>query len=259
MDAPDSKYYFNDFDDRTLRRPLDDETYIYVISDLVDQLWGRLCHRMGRRYWRHSMTDAEFQPLFIDARRSRYRYPDYLDLVGEPSGEDYDDSGELTTQRKAALLLVGAIDWHGLTIGKHQSKFGFNPIDHWTDESRYSHDQKGWYVAIKKNRPGTDRLTVCDYFTPLRNYRCERLHDYLTGHQKFSEVSLRDNNPYNCHPDNIEITSTRGRPKKCVNCERRVTDDTSKILDLSGSRIRLCLVCVADMARRMNSDDGTFI
>lgn len=256
MEFPHSKYYFNDFDTQTLKRPLDDEAYSYVVCDLVERLWSRLCYGLGPRYGRRDISDTDFHTLFIYARQSRYKFPDYLDIVGPPASEHYDDTGELTTQRKATLLLIGLFDWNGMKIGKHQAKYGFNPIDDSYEDSRYTREQKGWYVPIARNRPEAKTLTVRDYFSPLRNFRCQRLEQYLTANRKFSKVTLRDKNPFNCHPDNLEIVSTRGRPKKCNSCERRVTDRTSKRIKVSGTTMRYCLNCLAELGRRGADEKG---
>ena len=253
MESLHWKYYFSDFDDRTLRHPLDEETYSYIVCPLVDRLWSE------KRYWRRHINDEESHQLYIDALRSRYKFPDYLEVVGPPAPEHYDENGNLTTQRKSALLLIGVFDWQGIRIAKHQAKFGFNILRGWNKDKRYTSDQKGWYVPVARNRPEAKTLTVRDYFSPLRNYRCQRLEDYLTEDHKYSKVILRDKNPYNCHPDNIEIVSTRGRPKICVSCERRVTDKNSKRIRLSGKKMRYCVNCLADLGRRVADDEGRLI
>ena len=161
MESLDWKYYFSDFDNRTLKLPLNEETYSYVVSPLVDRLWSE------RKRWRERVNDDESQHQYIQALQSRYKHPDYLDLVGPPASEHYGENGGLTTPRKSTLLLIGVFDWQGIKIAKHQAKFGFNMLHGWNADKSYGRDQRGWYLPIVRNRPEAKSLMVKDYFSPL--------------------------------------------------------------------------------------------
>lgn len=238
------KYDLCDFDDRTLRHALNEETYSHVVCRLVRDLWWRKW-----RGWYSSRFVARdgYHQLYIEACRSKFVFPDYLDLVGEPEPAHYADNGQLTEQRMSELLLIGVFDWQGLRIARHQAVFGFNPYRDWDMEPRYTNVEKGWYVPVARKRPDPKTLTVRDYFSPLRNYRCERLEYVISGGSKYSEVEFRDGNPYNCRPDNLNVFRTRGRPMRCVRCEQRVTKRTSRRFNFSGSSTRWCLNCLVDL------------
>lgn len=238
------KYGFSDFDDTTLQHPLNDETYFYVVQRLIRDLWWRKWQSV---YGAHAVAREGYHELYIEACRSKYVLPDFAELVGPPQPEHYDEDGHLTEQRMSQLLLIGVFDWNGLRIARHQAIFGFIPYHGWSVPSRYTNAQKGWYVPISRKRPDPNTLTVRDYFSPLRNYRCERLEYVIAGNKKFAEIEFRDGNPYNCHSDNLRVVSTRGRPMRCARCEQRVTKRTSMRFNFSGSSTRWCLNCLADL------------
>lgn len=245
------KYDFSDFDEETLRHPLNEETYSRVVCRLVRDLWWRKWRSVsGSRL----VSKDGYHQLYIEACRSKFVFPDFLDLVGEAKPEHYDESGHLTEQRISDLLLVGVFDWHGLRLGRHQAVFGFNPWRMWGMDSRYTNAQKGWYVPVERRRPDPKILTVRDYFSPLRNYRCERLEYVITGAKRYSEIGFRDGNPYNCSPDNLNVFKTRGRPMRCARCEQRVTKRMSIRFNFSGSSTRWCLSCLADLGWGADDD-----
>lgn len=246
MPRAEWKYYHADFDEECLGLPLDEQTYLRIVCRLVDRLWSRKW-RTNKWRWRRPVADDGFHHAYIEACRSKYKFPDYLELLGPPRPEHYDGSGELTVQRKAELLLIGVFDWRGLRVARHHALFGYKADWTWSDKPPYTREQKGWYVPIALKRANPKTPKIRDYFAPLRNYRCERLEKHLTRSEKYKEVIFRDGNRYNCHPANLEVVSTRGRRKQCVRCERRVTERTSRRMKYEGSTARFCLQCLADM------------
>jgi hypothetical protein len=238
-----AKLSFLQYDETTMRLPLDEDTYTYVVERLINSFW-----RMPR--WRSDVRTDAHHRQYIDALRSKFVFPDYLELVGPPKPEHYDDNGHLTTQRKATLLLIGVFDWRGLRIARHQAVFGYyrrTRRSWWDDDRPYTDEQKGWYVPVKQIRPGPKVTILNDYFRPLRNFRCERLEEVLTPHEKYTRLMFKDANRYNCHPDNIDIVSTRGRPMTCRFCGSRVTARTSRRFKWDGGTVRACLNCLESM------------
>jgi hypothetical protein len=229
---------YDDFDRAAMKLPLTEATYTHVVCRLVESLWHR-------QRWRWDLKTDEHHRKYIEAYRSRYKFPDYLELVGPPQQDHYDENGHLTAQRKATLLLIGVFDWRGLRIAKHQAVFGFNSW-RYGSEPRYTHDKKGWYVPIRRRKQSPKNPTVGDYFSPLRNFTCKRLERHLALTEKYTTVVLRDHNHYNCHPDNIEIVKTRGRTMTCKFCGSTVTAATSKRFKWDGGTIRACLQCLMD-------------
>ena len=245
------KYEFCDFDEKTLRYPLNEETYTDVVCRLVRDLWWRKWHGW---YAARVVANHEYQALYIEACRSKYVFPDYTDLVGPPELDHSGENGQLTVQRMSQLLLIGVFDWQGIRIARHQAIFGFNPYRNWGRQPRYTDEQKGWYVPVARKRPDPATLTVRDYFSPLRNYRCERLERVISENKKYFEIEFLDGNPYNCYPDNLRAFSTRGRPMRCARCEQRVTKGTSRRFNFSGSSTRWCLYCLADLGWGVDDD-----
>ncbi|MCG7869434.1 MAG: hypothetical protein JAY74_24080 [Candidatus Thiodiazotropha taylori] len=196
------------------------------------------------KWWSSNIVDDNSQLKLIHAMQQRYVYPNYLDLVGKPSNDDYISDGVLTVFRKAELLLIGEFEWNGLIIAKHQSALGFS-YDYGEKTPKWSIDDEGWYVS-PNHLP--DPLSYSSFFTPFRNKERLKLVDVI--YQLKSQLEDNhcilpiDGNVFNCMPENLASINRRGRPKRCVKCGRRVSDQSSRIIRVRGSKLRYCIVCL---------------
>lgn len=77
----------------------DEDLILDEISLQVQSLWFRY------PWWKH-VRDVASQWQYIQPMRTKYVFPDYLSLVGEPTERDFTDRGGLTTKRQAELLLI---------------------------------------------------------------------------------------------------------------------------------------------------------
>lgn len=202
-----------------------------------------------------SIWNGDVQEHWINARRKKYVFPDYLDLVGSPKIEHYAADGELTLERKARLLLIGVFRWRGLLITNYDNCWmvvndsAFNPtraLKLYDDRKHrpWEKDKRGWYApsgrgAYKSrlevdpgDRPGVSPSKALElyksiawergYFDPFNGYRSSPLVEHLYGDQeRNSQYLIQINeNPYNCSPDNIVIICTRKKTaalRKAIN------------------------------------------
>lgn len=227
----------------------------------------KIRHKWDEGRLAHAIRDVEAERTFIEIMRLRYPYPDYSELVGEPSDSDFEDvtlrdgSTErgLTIERKADLLLVGVFEWKGTYITNYH--------DHRTGE-------KGWFVFISRrykpknwlgchflNYDGLSRVPDRRFkevrFWPFLNEEMNWLHNVLidaalelsgrSKRNKFQRVRFKDGNPYNCLPDNMDLFETRGRRMRCGLCGRRTTANDSIVFSGKGRKIRTCLDCSRDL------------
>ena len=94
-----------------------------TIHNQVNRLWRA---RLGRIYmWVNDKIeqkiDASQKDLF-ESQISEYPYPPYQELIAPLTPDEM--SGELSTERKAEILLISTFEWRGLTIARETCVFG---------------------------------------------------------------------------------------------------------------------------------------
>jgi len=214
----------------------------------------------GSRY----LVERDNQEKYIEFCREKYPYPDYLELVGPPSDQHYNESGQLTVERKAQLMLIGVYRWKDYWIAKQ--------------ENCDSYDEKGWLVLSKHDpeeelqlfddrlgrpfkktqapgkwiagkRGGEKEYWRGDrgYFDPSWRKKPQRLEQVLVG-SEYAAI-FQDGNPYNCAPDNLGRGNKKGRSLRCKRCQRRTAKEFSKVVNLDGQRFRFCMPCIREMAK----------
>ena len=222
------------------------------LGRIIDHIW-----RLKRLP--NNICTVNDEKIFIEVMRRKYVYPDYMELVGEASPEDFKQSpfgNYLSTERKADLLLLGTFFWKGMYIAK---------VPH-----HLSHASKGWQVCTDTEFAPCEGLGllwvqrgewittphIFDDFTfmPFYKYDDEPLYHYLVqceielGYRKplgkFQKLMHRDKNPYNCHPDNMFVAEKRGRKMYCVQCGNETTKSESKVIRDLGQKLRYCISCL---------------
>ena len=211
----------------------------YRIARSVSSIWS------GKK-WAGQITNDDQQWKLIQILREKYVYPDYLDLVGPPSPDDYVPDMELTVGRMTELLLIGTFEWQGLTIAKHPSVYGYDlwGVPNWTV------DQEGWYVAgepVSNNAFGYYQL-----FEPFKGLRCHKLADHIAGDgkplpERHGAIPINGKR-YDLRPENLRVINLRGRPMRCKRCGQRVTPEHSRRIKIDGSYRRYCYFCIETMA-----------
>ncbi|MEW8155132.1 MAG: hypothetical protein AB2765_11210 [Candidatus Thiodiazotropha endolucinida] len=226
-----------------------EEEIFECISYGVDRIWHS-------KWWAEKIVDNNSQLQLIQAMQQRYLYPHYLDLVGYPSDEDYISKGELTTSRKAELLLIGTFSWKGLTIAKHQSALGYKY--HYTgSKPRWGMDDKGWYLSPNYSPVP---LNYNSFFYPFQDFIVTKLTNYL--YEQEHNLGDRegiipvDGNIFNCREENLRAINLRGRPMRCKECNMRVTKENSRVIRINDSRLRFCKFCIETMSNRSDLKQG---
>lgn len=199
------------------------------------------------------VSDTHTEQIYIDSMQYKYVYPEYSQLVGCPSEEDFYQgyqTSNLTIERTADLLLLGVFEWKGLYITKA----------HCGDED----DPRGWLVCLNPNYEPTDVLgaKLADKFIdqmafmPFHGLQTQWLHEYLfdcdvelgnrEAKTKNQYVTFRDGNPYNCLPDNLILAAKRGRgrPMICKACGEMTTRENSMVVKGYSKKVRYCLDCL---------------
>ena len=216
----------------------------YTEQEVADQVIRSVDSMWSSIRGHEEIVDDESQSHFIRAKRRKYRFPDYLGLVGSPSPEDYESPGKLTLVRKAQLLLLGTFNWQGLILGTHQSVFGRDCFG----EPAWRNDAKGWYVAMEPVEPP---FTYDGFFHPMQGIKCQPLSHFLfkQSHELSTEQGIlhRNTNPYDCHPDNLATYSKKGRPMRCLGCQQRVHPRDSERFKIGSSYRRYCFRCLRSM------------
>ena len=215
----------------------EDIEQVRAICDLVEHLWS-----LDRRI--RQVTDDDSQWKLIAARQKTVKFPEYLELTGPPSPNDYDDDGRLTTSRKAELLLIGLFNWRGLSIAR--PAFIRDMFD-WTQPADWNY----WYVATEE-LPNPLPLEKQVFCAPLRFYECrwlsEHLYEQTHGPLSASQRLLHlDYNVQNCHPSNLAAYGKRGRPMYCSLCGVRVVKQNSYRIKSDGIYQRYCTLCVKEI------------
>ena len=232
------------------------------IDSLNDDISSCLCTiSMHAGLW-GSVTSIETEQQYINNRQLKYIYPEYGQLVGPPSKDDFYEYCvnkqdrpvcNLNREREADLLLLGVFEWKGLYIAKAYR--------------RHDDDPRGWLVCtdpdyVPKDILGAKSIGPYRYqlaFTPFHGVRSQWLHEYLydcdvelgnrEAQRKNQYVTFKDGNPYNCLPDNLILAQKRGRgrPMLCQSCGEETTREDSMVISERSRKARYCLDCLRGM------------
>lgn len=249
-----------------------DKAALEAESDITEE--NELIERTVERIWQakrlpDNISDIEAEQKFIEIMRLKYRYPDYADLVGPPSVDDFkvrhtrrtsSAMARLSWERKTDLLLLGEFSWKGMYIAKAQA--------YTTD------DPKGWLVGIEPGYRPADFLGAHYFdhfegwskriprychevrFIPFAGSTAQWLHDvlvecdselgYRPARGKYKRVRFKDDNPYNCLPDNLMLVENRGRRMRCQSCGEETTPQASTVVRDGRHKLRYCHDCLLE-------------
>lgn len=214
-----------------------------------------------RNKWSSYIIDVESEEKYIEAMQKKYVYPDLVDVIGHAATEDFVETidyfssrqiRDLTTERKADLMLFGVFEWNNLFIAKAYK----------TDEKA----PRGWQICVDPDyiprnvlgpryiagRTFRDQLV----FMPFHGFKTEWLSEFLLecdieiGNRqpkaKFQRLKYIDGNPYNCLPENLALVENRGRRMVCSSCGKPVTVGTSRVIRDGPAKFRYCRSCLGE-------------
>lgn len=116
---------------------------------------------------------------------------------------------DLTTKRKAELLVLVPFMWRGMTLSRMSGK--------------------GWRVESEES--WLARILAAEYL----GRKLERN----------ESVRHKDGNPFNNLQTNLQIVpALRGRPKRCKACGKEVGEQDSRRCKVDGTYMRFCLHCL---------------
>jgi hypothetical protein len=256
-DAEDDLDQFYESLDLKDKAALEEEMDLDELNSNVDRIIFELASNRNLYIKIYSVEDEQ---RYIARKRLKYVYPDYVDLVGPPSEEDFDEDGgylsnesgrRLSDVRAVDLLLVGVFEWKGLYIARMNRGDPSAP--------------PGWQVCLDPDYRPVDVLGVRRVgnkgnnrpaLNPFYRVRTQWLHDYLfdcdvelgnrVAKEKNQYVSFKGGNPYNCLPDNLVLAEKRrrGRRMLCQSCGKETTKEDSMVIREGTQKPRYCLACL---------------
>lgn len=229
------------------------ESFNEDLSTCIENIW------MSKQF-PENVSNVDEENQMINIIGMKYVYPNYVDLVGGASEEDFEfgycrhlrsEGNRLTIERKSELLLLGAFRWNGLCIAKYY------------DPDKEYDLSKGWLVSkdpknIPSNMIGAKYSNDIRYsnicFSPLEEEKTQWLHELLIDsdaelgnrplRKKFQRIRFKDGNPYNCLPDNLVVREARGRKMKCQGCGEETWSDQSLVIRDGKEKLRYCFSCL---------------
>ena len=237
----------------------------YYIEGVVNNLFDQVFTGIRSRYlWNiRELNSIEDEYYLMEKMASVFVYPDYYDLVSEPTKDNWHKNSKgklkLSSERKMELLLIGHYFWEGMWIAK-KKPFPIN-------------DDKGWLVCTDLSFSPPDNIENLDLLTYEYNHLSSlQRHRYRDWSQEkikiipFQECPdvvelvrviypqeitkdnrpfFIDNNPHNLLKENIVVKSKRGRRMYCKRCGKETIKEQSKVIRDNVDKHRYCYDCLS--------------